>query len=63
MRDRTLNKWAMEYTEEWTTFTRIREMLDLATSNKKQTLAPSYQQPTDVPEREYIGRIQLFPKT
>jgi hypothetical protein len=30
---------------------------------QKQTLTFSYQQPTDVPEAEYFGGIQLFPKT
>ena len=27
---------------------------------QKQTLYPSYQQPTDVPEAQYVGVIQLF---
>jgi hypothetical protein len=30
---------------------------------KNQTLTFSYQQPTDIPEAEYFGGIQLFPKT
>ena len=27
---------------------------------QKQTLTSSYQQPTDVPEAQYVGVIQLF---
>ena len=30
---------------------------------QKQTLTPSYQQPTDVPKAEYFGGIKLCPKT